>query len=175
MSEKRVIDPTFQGRTQTALHWALAISTAVAVVVVAAVAGQPIITDDFWWHLRLGELLLENRAFPTTDPFLFEPVAGAPFLHEWLFEVMIAGIEGLFGLASLRIFHVALALLALVAVYRFARRMGLAKAIALALVLVFFLFGYSRLVQLRPQLLPHGAGEGDRSGIGTLAGRGQPA
>jgi hypothetical protein len=100
---------------------------------VAAVAGQPIITDDFWWHLRLGELLLENRAFPTTDPFLFEPVAGAPFLHEWLFEVMIAGIEGLFGLASLRIFHVALALLALVAVYRFARRMGLAKAIALAL------------------------------------------
>ena len=124
-----------------------------AVVVVATVAGQPIITDDFWWHLRLGELLLENRAFPATDPFLFESVAGAPFLHEWLFEVIIAGFESLFGLASLRLFHLLLALLALVAVYRFSRRMGLASAIALAMVLVFFVFGYSRLAQLRPQLL----------------------
>jgi hypothetical protein len=153
MSEKHPSDLFDQGQTPAGLRWALVVSTAVAVVVVAAVAGQPIITDDFWWHLKLGELVLENRAFPATDPFLFESVAGAPFLHEWLFEVMIAGFERLFGLASLRLFHLVLALLALVAVYRFSRRMGLAPAIALAVVLVFFVFGYSRLVQLRPQLL----------------------
>jgi hypothetical protein len=123
------------------------------VVVIAVVAGQPIITDDFWWHLKLGELLLENRAFPTTEPFLFDSVSGAPFLHEWLFEVVIASIEQVFGLGGLRLFHVTLALLSLLAVFRFSRRMDLAPTVALALVLIFFVFGFSRLVQLRPQLL----------------------
>jgi len=53
-----------------------------------ALALQYRTTDaDFWWHLRTGQWILENRAIPYTDPFSFT-AEGRPWIaHSWLAEV----------------------------------------------------------------------------------------
>jgi hypothetical protein len=60
------------------------------------------VTDpDVWWHLRTGELILQARHVPTTDPFSFTR-AGAPWLdHEWLSQVLIFGLYRLGGWGAL--------------------------------------------------------------------------
>ncbi len=65
------------------------------------VEGDP----DLWWHVRTGELILEEGALPETDPFSFT-AAGAPWVnHEWAADVVFAGafrLAGGRGLVALR-------------------------------------------------------------------------
>jgi hypothetical protein len=43
---------------------------------------------DWWWHLRTGQLIWEQRAIPSADPYSYTN-AGRPWVvHEWLFEVL---------------------------------------------------------------------------------------
>src|SRR5438067_13810645 len=43
---------------------------------------------DWWWHLRTGRLIWEQRAIPAADPYSYTN-AGRPWVvHEWLFEVL---------------------------------------------------------------------------------------
>lgn len=45
---------------------------------------------DTYWHIKAGEWILQNGAFPHTDPFSYT-LAGAPWLaHECLSEVLMA-------------------------------------------------------------------------------------
>src|SRR5580658_470701 len=59
---------------------------------------------DVWWHLKLGDLILQTHRFPTTDPFSFT-VAGQPWMAcEWLGDslfAVVARIGGLRGLDAL--------------------------------------------------------------------------
>ena len=44
--------------------------------------------NDIWWHLKTGQLLLENHVFPRTDIYSYT-AAGRPWvLHEWLSQVI---------------------------------------------------------------------------------------
>lgn len=63
------------------------------------------VTDpDFWWHLRTGQLIVETRQVPHTDPYSFTR-SGQPWIaHEWLSEVMIYGIYRAAGWSGLIIF-----------------------------------------------------------------------
>ncbi len=48
----------------------------------------PIHSFDLWWHLRTGELIVEEGRIPTADPFTFT-AQGRPWVtHEWLSEVL---------------------------------------------------------------------------------------
>jgi hypothetical protein len=60
------------------------------------------VTDpDVWWHLRTGQLILQQHHVPRTDPFSFTR-AGAPWLdHEWLSQVLIFGLYRLGGWGAL--------------------------------------------------------------------------
>ena len=75
-------------------------------VVLVVVRGP--IDADYWWHLTTGELILEQRAIPTADPYSFA-YDGPWVAHEWLGEVLIYGLAstlgypitaGLFGIAT---------------------------------------------------------------------------
>src|SRR5439155_24098982 len=49
----------------------------------------PIRNYDFWWHLKTGELILEQGAVPRADPFSFT-AGSAPWVdHEWLSQVLM--------------------------------------------------------------------------------------
>ncbi len=58
-----------------------------ALVAVAASA-SPIRSYDYWWHLKTGEIILQDRQIPRLDPFSFT-APGVPWVdHEWLFQVL---------------------------------------------------------------------------------------
>ena len=46
--------------------------------------------NDFWWHVRTGQLILQNRAIPVIDLFTFTQ-PGAPWINQaWLMQVVLA-------------------------------------------------------------------------------------
>lgn len=52
---------------------------------------------DIWWQLAAGRWMLEHGAITHTDMFSYT-MAGHPWINvKWLYEVLIAGLEKLFG------------------------------------------------------------------------------
>lgn len=86
---------------QTAPRWLYpAILLASAVLLFVWFSGN-IQDPDFWWHLKLGEYIFQNRALPVPDPFAFTTYLGQPayageemvrhfnLTHEWLAQVLL--------------------------------------------------------------------------------------
>jgi hypothetical protein len=72
---------------------------------VAAVAFSPSIFNDgdTSWHIAAGQWILEHWQVPDTDPFSFT-FAGKPWhAHEWLAEVIMAGLYALAGWNALAV------------------------------------------------------------------------
>jgi len=59
---------------------------------------------DLGHHLALGRLILESRQIPATDPFSFRTEGVPAIPHEWLTEVIFAGLEKAFGLGGIVFF-----------------------------------------------------------------------
>jgi len=50
---------------------------------------RPIGDPDFWWHIKTGQLILQNHQIPHFDSFSFT-ASGKPWIaHEWLSEVIL--------------------------------------------------------------------------------------
>lgn len=65
--------------------WPL-IAVVVPLVVLLAKSVQP---NDFWWHIRMGQITLATGHIPTTD-FLTFTRAGQPWLNQgWLMQVVL--------------------------------------------------------------------------------------
>jgi hypothetical protein len=62
---------------------------------------------DTWWHIKVGQDILRTHHWPTVDPYSFT-AANTPWIaHEWLGDVVLAGVAklgGVFALSSLRFF-----------------------------------------------------------------------
>src|SRR3954452_23688374 len=51
---------------------------------------NPIAPNDFWWHVRTGQMILQQHAIPVVDLFTFTR-AGAPWINQaWLMQVLLA-------------------------------------------------------------------------------------
>src|SRR5262245_27959181 len=58
----------------------------------------PVPVLDFWWHLKLGEVIAGAKSIPETDMFSFT-AAGQPFIvQNWLAELIYYGLHRLGGL-----------------------------------------------------------------------------
>ncbi len=64
-----------------------AIAAALLALLLAAV-GQPIFTDDLWWHLALGEARASTGMSLEQDPLLYT-AAGPPSSSPWLSQVVL--------------------------------------------------------------------------------------
>ncbi len=60
----------------------------------------PIRDPDFWWHLRSGQLILQNGGLLHTDPFTYTVSSHVWTMHEWLTEVLFAELYRWGGLAA---------------------------------------------------------------------------
>ena len=81
-------------------------------------AARSVTDPDVWWHLRTGQLLLQNQNVFHSDPFSFTRF-GQPWVdHEWLSQVLIfalyrgagwggliAAFAALIATAFLLVFH----------------------------------------------------------------------
>src|ERR1700686_3345720 len=62
---------------------------------------SPIRDPDFWWHLRSGQLILQNGGLLHTDPFTYTVSSHVWTMHEWLSEVLFALLYRWAGLAAI--------------------------------------------------------------------------
>lgn len=124
----------------------------VCLLLFAAVAGTVRLKAyDLFWHLASGRWILEHGALPRTDPFRFTS-NGVPWVdHEWLFQVVIAGMERFFGLPSLVLGLAVLVVTLAALLFTSLRRAG-APAAGAALIVLVAIVGARGRFFLRPEL-----------------------
>jgi hypothetical protein len=121
-------------------------------LVVLAIAGRPLATDDTWWHLAMGRLYASGDLWPRADPLLHTTVLRPPVAHEWLFQVAILRTQEMLGFAGLRALHLGALLALLGSTFGVFRRSAGDLAAASLATVVFLVLCWFRLVQLRPEV-----------------------
>ncbi len=114
---------------------------AVVFSLLAVYALRSIYCIDIFWHIVVGEWIVENRAIPSVDTFsaVHPDRPWTPF--QWLYEVIVYGLDAAGGLLLLRLVHVSLILLGFALLYR-AARLELGPALAILVLTVgIVLFG----------------------------------
>lgn len=146
--------PTEIGRwTQRALDGLSPARVVTIAVVLLGFVGpmHPTADTDTWWHLRTGDLILQQGSLPDTDPFSWT-ATGRPWVtHEWLSEVIYAAIARLSGPAGLLVLSgvlVGITALALLRALAHVTDDAWAKAVALLVSVA----GGSLLWSIRPHL-----------------------
>ena len=132
----------------------LAFAAAAALLLVAA--GQPIFTDDAWWHLALGRAYLAEGPWLAADPLLFT-APGPPAPASWLADAALYALWSATGFTGLRVLHVATLAAILALAWRIAARATGSRALASAIGTAFVALVAYRGVQLRPELFTIGA------------------
>jgi hypothetical protein len=82
-----------------------------------AMAARSVADPDVWWHLRTGQLIIQNHQAFHQDPYSFTR-AGQPWInHEWLSEVAMYGVYSLAGWGGLIIGFAAIITISSLLVY----------------------------------------------------------
>lgn len=106
-------DPDGAAASSLAVRLGLA-AVAAAVLLAGVLAAFPhAINCDIWWHLKAGEVIVEQGRIPTTDPFTYTAEGRRWVTHEWLAEVVFHGVDRLGGLDALIVMKAVLAMAAL--------------------------------------------------------------
>jgi hypothetical protein len=77
--------------------------------------GVPLV--DFWWHLKLGELIATTGSIPAVDLFSYTASGRPYFVHNWLAELIYYGTYSLGGLSLVVMFNTLVALGAFLPLY----------------------------------------------------------
>jgi hypothetical protein len=112
------------------LIWAL-----YAVPLVAAVRplAEPVLDPDVWWHLRVGQWVVEHRQVTDTDPFS-QAGPGKPWVaYSWLYEVVLWQLYQALGLAGVIAYRAVMALAVVAALHALVRRLDRRFLVAAAL------------------------------------------
>jgi hypothetical protein len=123
---------------------------ALAALLLVAV-GQPLFTDDAWWHLALGEVYARAGPWLDEDPLLFT-APGPPVPAAWLTDLALFGVGRFSGFAGLRVVHVLSVAGILALAWSLLRRASGSRLAASLATGAFVVFAAYRLVQLRPHL-----------------------
>jgi hypothetical protein len=83
------------------------------VVVIFLATFKPILDQDFWWHLKTGEVISQSRAIPYVDIYSHTMQASEWVTHEWLSEVIIFQVYSHLGEAGIIFMFACLASLAI--------------------------------------------------------------
>jgi hypothetical protein len=93
---------------------------AIPVIVTLRPVGVPVYDPDVWWHLRVGQWVVDHGTVPHTDPF---SQVGRPWVaYSWLYEVLLYKLYVAFGLAGIVVYRVALALALVASLHRLVAR-----------------------------------------------------
>jgi hypothetical protein len=102
----------------------------------------PIPLMDFWWHLKMGELIVTSHTIPTTDAFSFTASGQFFAIQNWLAESIYYVIYKVGGLPCLIMFNSLLLAAAILPIYSLCRkssrslRLGIIITVIAAVILV---------------------------------------
>ena len=84
------------------LSWPLLVAALALLAILLGAPSDAVLRDpDTYWHLAAGRWILEHGSVPLSDPFS-HTLPGAPWVaHEWLSEIILAGIFRLAGWSGL--------------------------------------------------------------------------
>ena len=120
-----------------------------SMVFVLAVRQSVSIDPDLWWHLKAGQQIVDTRSIPQKDDYSFTRQGSEWVAHEWLSEVIMAGIYRLSGLVGLVTIFSLIIVIALLLVYWRCDGRPYAASIAILLAAA----ASSPLFGVRPQML----------------------
>ena len=113
------------GQSDGALARAVVTAALYALVLVVTVrpVGEPNYDPDVWWHLRVGQWVVEHQTVTTNDPFSL-PGQQKPWVaYSWLYEIGLYGLVQAVGLAGVIVYRAGLSLLIVAAVGSLVRRL----------------------------------------------------
>ena len=90
----------------------------VGLVLLATTFNIPIKADDVWWHLKVGEFIVQQHEIPDRNLFSFTAAQEPWLAHEWLSEVVFYLVYRGLGTIGLILLGLALNALACGLVYR---------------------------------------------------------
>lgn len=106
--------PLFRG----IMLWVLYV---IPLVVAIRPIAVPVLDPDIWWHLAVGQWVVEHGAVTANDPF---SRGGQPWVaYSWLYEVLVYSLYQAFGLAGIVVYRAAMALAVVAAVQALVRRL----------------------------------------------------
>jgi len=106
---------------------------------------------DFWWHLKTGQVILEQRAFQHAEIYSFT-AAGREYIdHEWLFQVIQYLLFSAAGPAGIILFKCFLLVGIYLLLTRFLIRNAISFPVGLAILLLSIAGGRTRFIE-RPEL-----------------------
>ena len=107
--------------------WAHYVSLAALLVVGGTVAIQlkfSVIDLDVWWHLKVGDWIIQHAAFPHTG-ILSRSAADRPWAaYSWGYEVLLSRFYAWFGLIGIGLYGTLLTLMVAFSVYWMVRRLS---------------------------------------------------
>jgi hypothetical protein len=127
------------------------LSAGVLAGLVLVAAGQPLQTDDAWWHLALGRAYARSGPLLAADPLL-HTAPGPPAPAAWLADLALFAAGSAGGFAGLRVAHLCLVAGILALAWSLLRRASGSRSAASLGVGVFAALAAYRLFQLRPEL-----------------------
>jgi len=130
-----------------------AAAAAFVLLALVVLAGAPLATADFWWHLKMGEVYVAEGPRPAADPMLHTAHADAPIPHEWLFSVGMHAVDRIAGFWGLRLAHALAVASCLLLLYAVFRRERAAAELTFLATLCFAALALGRLMMLRPDLV----------------------
>jgi hypothetical protein len=116
-------------------------------------AGGPVHSDDVWFHLVMGEHFLSEGLYSGWDPILYTAHGADPLQHEWLFGVLVHGLDVLGGFTALRVGNVLAAAAAMGLAWSILRREAPTRTSALLAMALFLSLAWWRFHLIHPDLV----------------------
>jgi len=77
---------------------------ALAMVSFVTIRPSTSMDEDLWWHLRTGNWIIQHRSVPVHDSFASYTMGKTWIAYSWLFEVLVSGIYGRWGMHGILTF-----------------------------------------------------------------------
>jgi hypothetical protein len=117
-----------------------------------AIAKNCILESDMWWHVAVGQRILETHSFPSSDTYSSTATGATWIAYEWLGEVVMGAAASVAGLRSATLLLVILAATLVALLYYYSTlRSGSSKAAFVACATLVPTLG--AFFGLRPQLI----------------------
>jgi len=136
-----------------AVWWQRAALVAIFVLI-GVLAWRQVGSLDAGFHLRAGEWILSGNGWPTTDPYTYTVTDHVYLDTSWGYQVIVAGLERVFGVEALTPFHSGLVLITFGLLYATVRLVRVHWMWAALLLLLGGLAAEQRF-QARPEVLSY--------------------
>ena len=134
-------------------NWVAGLSALCFGLFVVYLSGGPHQSDDLWFHLAMGRAYAEGGLALGGDPLLHTGYARDPVAHEWLFDVVLHGLDRSVGLQGLRVIQALAVGLTLWLCFSISRRARASPALLALASSLFLVLSWWRFVQFRPDLV----------------------